>query len=150
MPRCSPRPAHVDEWLRSQVVAEPLRHIVSTRARHVEELAADLGGVDRVSAQERRVLEIWFMAMVAADVEHQRLLASAVPEIGERFMTALNTARSALTALGLERRAADVTPRLDEYLRTRGNGAGPANSSESDADPAPAADRSAGEESEGA
>lgn len=113
------RPAHVDTWLKSGVVSLELRPVLEARAAHVEDMVTDLGGAEEVTAMQRRVLDGWLQAQVAADVEFQKLARNPNGEIPERLMTALNSARSALIALGLSRRARDVTPSLETYLKER-------------------------------
>lgn len=116
------RPAHVDQWLRSGVVAPNLRPILKDRASQVEDMIEDLGGAGEATSMERRVLDTWLQAQVCADVLFQRLMQNPKAEVPDKLLSSLNTSRSALIALGLHRRARDITPTLAQmgYVETVG------------------------------
>ena len=119
--RESARPAHVDRWLRDGTVNDALVPILQARAVQVEDIVADLGGPSEVSAMERAVIDGWLKAVVAADVEFARLARGECDGTPERLATFLNTARSHLIALGLERRSKPVTD-ITTYLKGKGTG----------------------------
>ncbi len=128
------RPTHVDRWMRDGAVHPALRPIVAARASQVEQMVQDLGGPDEVTAMQRGVLEGWIQAQVAADVEFSRLIQDPKAEIPERLLTGINSARSALVALGLTRRARDLTPSVTEYLAAKASQAAPAELADIDGD----------------
>lgn len=137
--------ADVTRWLRLGVVSEQLRPIVRTRLGQREQMIEDMGGAEYVSMMQRAALDTWMQAQVAADAEWRRYVAEDDRLALERLSTLLNTARAALVAVGLERRARDVTPTLDDYLRQPAQApAGRTIDVAPDHVPAPAADTSAG------
>ncbi len=81
-------------------------------------LAADLGGLDELSAAQ------------IALVDNAALLGAALGDLGARFLAGkdadltefvvlANSQRRMLTTLGLERRAKDVTPMLRDYIQSK-------------------------------
>jgi len=96
-----------------------------------DELLAALGGDDRVSPQERTLVDLavrtrlyvesidaWIMQQPSLVLSRKR---SVLPVLKERQALADSLARL-LGQLGLQRRAREV-PTLKEYLDTRGDGA---------------------------
>src|SRR5262249_34042598 len=80
-------------------------------------LEADLGGADALSTAERQLAQhAAVLAAILCDLEvkyiQRRLLDPAT------FCTVLNAQRRTLEALGLRRRPRDVTPSVEEYVRT--------------------------------
>ena len=71
-----------------------------------------------VAADRPAVPSGWLKAAVAADVEFARLARGETEGTPERLATFLNTARSHLMALGLERRAKPVTD-ISTYLESK-------------------------------
>ncbi len=69
---------------------------------------------------QRAIIDAWFKAAVAADVEFARLARGEADGTPEKLATFLNTARAHLLALGLERRAKPVTD-ISEYLKAKGS-----------------------------
>ena len=114
----SARPAHVTRWVRTGMVAPELRRYVLDRAEHVAAMVQDLGGPEEVSAMERAILDGWFQAQVAADVEFARFIRTDDPAPLDAVSRHLNTARSQLSALGLRRRQKSVMG-LSEYLEAK-------------------------------
>ena len=110
------RPCHVDRWRREGSVSAGLEPIVEDRARQVAEMVSDLGGPNEVSAMERGILDGWYQAMVAADAQFARFVRDENHDALERLSTFINSARASLLALGLHRRAKNVTPSLSSYL----------------------------------
>jgi hypothetical protein len=93
---------------------------IGTRAgRHfrdlVSDLAAELGGVDRLS-----VIDLALVRSAAMDIMRQEEMSGALMRgeaiDHEELTRAGNSARSALTKLGIKRAARDATPSLAEYL----------------------------------
>lgn len=111
----TPRPAQVTRWQETGEVAPELAAMVEVRARQAEAMVQDLGGAEELSALERAILDGWLQAQVAADVEFGRLARGETEGAPERLLTALNTARANLMALGLRRRAKPVMG-VQEYL----------------------------------
>src|ERR1035437_6070752 len=94
----------------------------STWARRLRDLIAlhlsDLGGDDAVSEAERSIIR----RVAALTVELERMEAvfavagEASPEQIDLYQRTANSLRRLLEAVGLHRRARDVTPTLSEYL----------------------------------
>jgi len=110
------RPVHVDRWTRGGVVNHALVPILQARAAQVEDIIADLGGPSEVTAMARAIIDAWFKAALAADVEFARLARGEADGTPERLATFLNTCRAHLLALGLERRSKPVTD-IASYLK---------------------------------
>jgi hypothetical protein len=89
----------------------------STRVRRYREILAqlisDLGGdpseAQTIIARRASELAVW------CELRAQAMASGEEINIGE-FTTATNALRRLLTDLGLERRARDVTPSLEQYL----------------------------------
>ena len=113
------RPAHVHDWLREGIVHHRLRPFVKARAAMFVGILQDLGGSEVVTGMQKGILEGWLQAQVAADAAFARFVTTDDSAALVRLATFLNTSRSALIALGLERRARDVTPNLEDYLAQR-------------------------------
>jgi hypothetical protein len=83
--------------------------------------AADLGGSD-MSEAEKALLKRAVTLMCALDKYDERLAMAG--DVGPKqlleYQRASNTLRRLLSALGLRRRAKDVTPDIDTYLASRG------------------------------
>lgn len=87
-----------------------------------EQLAADLGGWDAVSAMKAEVITAAaIMGAMMRDRSAAYLAGEAVDV--NAFLTLANAQRRHLEALGLERRARDVTPDLKDYLAKQGEAA---------------------------
>ena len=112
------RPAHVDRWIRDGTVAPALIPILEVRACQAEAIIQDLGGPSEVTAMQRGILDGWFKASVAADVEFARLVRGDADAPPERLATYLNSARANLLALGLSRRSKAVVG-VTSYLAER-------------------------------
>ena len=85
--------------------------------RRYETLAADLGGLDALSYQQRSICKraIWMEAII----EQQEAALARGEEVDQGKLTqAVNTLIGLLKTLGLERKATDV-PDLQSYLRSR-------------------------------
>ena len=83
----------------------------------VSGLESDLGGGDRLTVAERQLVQR--AAVLGAIIEHHETLwlDGQVINVNEH-LASINAQRRVLEAVGLERRARDVTPDLDTYLRT--------------------------------
>ena len=100
------------------VVSEELVSVVALRRQQYSRMADDLGGRDQITSLQIAVLDGWLAAQVVADVTLSRILADPHPDrLPERLATLLNTARSNLLALGLERRVREIeTPSLESLI----------------------------------
>ena len=77
----------------------------------------DLGGDELLTAGERQLVQRAAMCgAIVADFE-ARWVAGQSVQLHE-YLAAVNVQRRVLVTLGLRRRPRDVTPRLQEYLRT--------------------------------
>lgn len=84
----------------------------------VDNIEADLGGADCLSAGERQLAQR--AGVLAAMLESQEAAWLA----GDKFnltdyLASINAQRRVLESLGLQRRTKDVTPTLGEYLQRR-------------------------------
>jgi hypothetical protein len=79
---------------------------------------SDLGGDDAVSEAERSIVRR--SATLTVELERMEsafaLAGEAKPEQIELYQRTANSLRRLLEAVGLQRRARDVTPTLSEYL----------------------------------
>jgi hypothetical protein len=79
----------------------------------------DLGGVDNCSTAERSLIQR--ASCLTVELEHLESKfatdGAAAPEALQLYSTTANTLRRLLQTVGLQRRARDVTPTLQEYLR---------------------------------
>jgi hypothetical protein len=81
-----------------------------------DELADDLGGLDRLSAMERELIEnTAILGAMLKDAAAAYLSGESV-DLAE-FMALTNAQRRLLADLGLERRLRDVTPDLSMIIR---------------------------------
>ncbi|MBX9574552.1 MAG: hypothetical protein K2X07_02820 [Caulobacteraceae bacterium] len=86
-----------------------------------EALAADLGGWDAVSAMKAEVITA--AALMGAMIRDRAAsYLEGEPVDLASFITLANAQRRHLEALGLERRARDVTPDLRDYLARQAEG----------------------------
>src|SRR4029453_8911527 len=94
----------------------------SALARRYRDLVAkfvsDLGGADGISAPQRAIVRRAASLCVWCEAIEVRLAAGEEIEITP-YTTAANSLRRLLVDIGLERRARDVTPSLDAYLRAK-------------------------------
>lgn len=82
------------------------------------DIISDLGGDDNISAGERElVTRVSVLATVCQDAEVALLTGEEVDL--QLHLAAVNALRRVLSTLGLERRAKDVTPTLDVYLKQK-------------------------------
>ena len=94
-------------------------------ARRAKELLAahiaDLGGDDNVSEGERALAKR--CAVLVTELERREAAFARDGEVSDHalavYQTTVNTLRRTLEAIGLQRRAKDVTPDLQTYLRSR-------------------------------
>ena len=88
-------------------------------ARRAKELLAahiqDLGGPDHVSEAERALAKR--CAVLVTELERREASFARDGEVSDQALAIYQT--TTLEALGLQRRAKDVTPNLQTYLRTR-------------------------------
>lgn len=112
--RAQLQPSQIARWRRDGVVSASMTPILDAAVDLYAAMVQDLGGVDQVSAMQRAALDGWLAARIAVDAELQLLLQDGDTSRREKLATFLNSARAHLAALGLERRARDVTD-LDHY-----------------------------------
>ena len=84
----------------------------------VAALKNDLGGPDNITVAESQVVQ--HAGVLGAVIEHQEALWLAGDEVDETaLLAAVNCQRRLLEAVGLQRRARDVTPNIAAYSRDR-------------------------------
>ena len=96
-------------------------------ARRLRDLIADhlsdLGGIEAASHGERLLVRRASMLALQLELMEQRFAENEGGEASakqiETYQRVTNTLRRTLEALGLQRRARDVTPTLSTYLRSR-------------------------------
>jgi hypothetical protein len=78
----------------------------------------DLGGADVVSAAEAAIVRRAATLIVELERMETKFASNgeASPADLETYQRCANTMRRLLEAVGLQRRARDITPSLDEYL----------------------------------
>lgn len=87
-----------------------------------DDLAADLGGWDRLSAMQRELVENAAVLGAMLKDAAAAYLSGEPVDLAE-FMALTNAQRRLLADLGLERRMTDVTPSVDAYLAAKGRAA---------------------------
>jgi hypothetical protein len=95
------------------------RTMAAKRARDlVDGLVEDAGGADEVTVGQQQLIQrAACLGAYAEDIE-TRWLAGAEIDARE-FAAIVNTQRRVLVAVGLQRRARDVTPDLRSYVREK-------------------------------
>lgn len=80
-----------------------------------DQIAKDLGGIDRLSAMKREIVDS--AALLGAMIKDAgaTYLSGDPVDLGE-FMALTNAQRRLLADIGLERRARDVTPSLQDII----------------------------------
>jgi hypothetical protein len=97
----------------------------SVWARRLRDLIAlhenDYGGSNAISEAERSLIRRASALTVELELLETKFAANGGAQIEEldRYQRAANSLRRLLETLGLQRRAKDVTPSLDQYLRQR-------------------------------
>jgi hypothetical protein len=82
----------------------------------VSGLESDLGGSENVTVAEHQIVQ--HAGVLGAVIEHQETLWLGGEEVDETaLLTAINCQRRLLEAIGLQRRARDVTPTLAQYIK---------------------------------
>ncbi|MER8923427.1 hypothetical protein [Mesorhizobium sp. M0802] len=83
-----------------------------------DQIAKDLGGIDRLSAMQREIVD--GAALLGAMIKDAgaTYLSGDPVDLGE-FMALTNAQRRLLADVGLERRARDVTPTLQDIIAGR-------------------------------
>ncbi len=82
---------------------------------------ADLGGTDRLSTSQRQLVQRAAILAVQCEDFEVRYSIGQLIEL-DMYLAAINCQRRVLVELGLERRARDVTPSLQQYISEEGNG----------------------------
>jgi hypothetical protein len=81
-----------------------------------------MGGADRLSTAQRQLVQrAAILAVQCEDFEVRYSIGQPI-EL-DMYLAAINCQRRVLTELGLERRARDVTPSLQQYINGAGEGA---------------------------
>lgn len=122
---CAPdRPRKGGEKTRLRTLADVDRRTLAGKAafRLRDDLAADLGGWDRLSAMQRELVEN--TAVLGAMLkDYAAAYLTGEPVDLAEFMALTNAQRRLMADLGLERRAANITPNVREYVASMGRGA---------------------------
>jgi len=84
----------------------------------VADITSDLGGEDRISRAELELVRRAAGLSVLAALAESKLLAGESMDISE-LVSVGNAQRRILATLGLQRRAVDTTPTLQQYLARR-------------------------------
>lgn len=95
-------------------------------AREIQQgIEDDLGGADHISTAQRVLAQrAAILTAVVEDAEVKWATSDPAFEL-DKYMSAVNCLRRVLASLGLERRAKDTGPSLQQYLEQRaGNGNG--------------------------
>jgi hypothetical protein len=83
--------------------------------RLIDEVTADLGGAEHLSAAEKQMVQhAAVLGAIATDLEAQHLKGRRIDLNG--LATVLNAQRRCFEAVGYRRRQRDVTPTLEGYL----------------------------------
>lgn len=89
----------------------------------IGDITSDLGGPDNISEAERVLVRRAAMMTLQAELMEQRFSqnedGAASSQQIECYGRTTNTLRRTLEALGLERRAKTIVPKLSEYLEAR-------------------------------
>ena len=100
------------------------------RLQDLEDLFAnDLGGPDNMSFKEEIVANNLAMLELLAELDKQQIMAglnkgkSPSAEVRQSFERITKNIRQQAEALGLQRRAKDITPSLSTYLREQAEAA---------------------------
>jgi hypothetical protein len=97
------------------------RTVSARRARDlIEAIEADLGG-DLTEGERQLVMRAAVLGALVEDCE-ARWLGGQNVDLGS-YLAAVNVQRRVLATIGLERRARDVTPSLEQYARQCGEAA---------------------------
>lgn len=106
---------------RSRLFVEAVdgRSAIARRYRDlVAEHSSDLGGAELLSEAQRQMIRRASSLACWCEAVESRLAEGEDIDIGT-YTTATNALRRVLVDLGLERRARDVTPSLDQYTAMR-------------------------------
>jgi hypothetical protein len=89
---------------------------IARRFREVlAQIIADIGGVENVTEAQTAIARRAVTLIIWCESIEAELAAGKALDVGE-YSTAANSLRRLLADLGLERRARDVTPTLQQYL----------------------------------
>ena len=111
------RPRDLDRLTAQGLVAESLRPIVAVAVQEAVEITQALGGADRVTPQQRILIEDLCSTGIALRGTLALYLQKPDPELGSRISTMVGARRANLALLGLERFQRELS--LDEYLRSK-------------------------------
>ncbi len=111
-------PKAIAHFSKTGLVCEELRPLVEMRRAQYSLMVADLG--DEATQLQKGMLDCWLHAMIAGDAQLARILENPHSERTiERLATCLNTARGALSMLGLQHRVSQVeAPTLEQLVDT--------------------------------
>jgi hypothetical protein len=93
-----------------------VRRFKDVRALHL----SDLGGEENTSAAEQSLMRRAAALTVVLEMIECRLAneGELPPTVMDTYMRGMNTLRRVLETLGLQRRPRDVTPSVEEYVRS--------------------------------
>jgi hypothetical protein len=93
-----------------------VRRFKDVRALHL----SDLGGEENTSAAEQSLVRRAAALTVVLEMIECRLAneGELPPTVMDTYMRGMNTLRRVLETLGLQRRPRDVTPSVEEYVRS--------------------------------
>lgn len=94
--------------------------------QHVADVVSDLGGEANVSRAEMELVRRAAGLSVLAALAESKLLAGDDVDISE-LVSVGNAQRRLLATLGLQRRAVDATPTLEQYLADKAKAKGAGN-----------------------
>ena len=92
-----------------------LQPFLRLAAREQADVVNALGGVDEVTPQQEATAKDYADAGLIKNAEMARYIQCMDPECASRALSAINTRRSLIAVLGLQRKALPV-PDLDAYL----------------------------------
>jgi hypothetical protein len=83
--------------------------------RLIDEIETDLGGGDRLSTGERQLVQrAAVLGALLEDTESRWINGVSIDPVS--YCTVVNAQRRVLETIGLQRRARNVTPTLEQYL----------------------------------
>jgi len=133
------KPRDLARLERTGVVARALRPLIAIATEEAEGLTIALGGPDRVTPQQRILIEDLCATGIALRACTALFLKEPDPDIASKIGTLTGARRSSLALLGLERHELDV-PSLSEYLQAKSASQDPAEATNADTpDESPAA-----------
>ncbi len=94
-----------------------LKRLRSLTRRHIADLGGDISHAEKILVGRASMLALLAEVLEAKFAAHDM---QAKPQDLDSYQRVVNCLRRCLESLGLQRRARDVTPSLDEYLASKG------------------------------